>query len=214
MRRMEAHMRPFRSRVFARIEAPSLWREFAGLPAKPWGRSATGLLAAKSWNACADRLPTSMAQVLDACGAPELSDLRLLAAFPVWSESEGTGVLALARNDKGLCAIICDALVQEDPSLRLRLPAQVNRALEAARTFHAATAVVLIQAFGALPATKRDFELMCGRLGAQACGEVSLRRGIGPDSEPQPALALAWTEDPETAACHLWDPSRISYPPM
>ena len=79
------------------------------------------MTAAASWEDAAGKLPREISYVLDASGEPLLRGQRLLAAIPEWQvELPGgvtnscTDVLALCRNDVGLCVLGVEAKVLED----------------------------------------------------------------------------------------------------
>lgn len=79
------------------------------------------MTAAAAWEDAGGALPQEIATALDSSSDETLQDLKLLAAIPEWEVSlEGgetashTDVLALARNDKGLCVIAVEAKVNED----------------------------------------------------------------------------------------------------
>jgi hypothetical protein len=83
------------------------------------GRSA--MSAAACWEAAGDKLPPEISTLLNASGEPSLADLKLLAAIPEWevplpggSRSSFTDVLAVTRNELGLCVIAVEAKVNED----------------------------------------------------------------------------------------------------
>jgi len=79
------------------------------------------MTAAAAWEDAGGALPQEIATALDSSSDETLQDLKLLAAIPEWEVGlEGgetashTDVLALARNDKGLCVIAVEAKVNED----------------------------------------------------------------------------------------------------
>jgi len=79
------------------------------------------MTAAASWELASDSFPVEIGALLDASLDEDLEGLRLLIAIPEWEVSlEGgvtashTDVLALARNDRGLCVIGVEAKVDED----------------------------------------------------------------------------------------------------
>lgn len=85
------------------------------------------MTAAAAWEDAGSAVTAEIATALDSSSDEALQGLTLLAAFPEWEVSlEGgetashTDVLALARNDKGLCVIAVEAKVNEDfgPSLK------------------------------------------------------------------------------------------------
>lgn len=79
------------------------------------------MTVAACWDSSAGRLPREVAITLSGSGCPELKDLQILAAIPEWevplpggSRSSFTDVLALTRNDLGLCTIAVEAKAGED----------------------------------------------------------------------------------------------------
>lgn len=84
------------------------------------------MTAAASWENAADRLPAEISSLLDEAAVPSLANLALLAAIPEWQVSlpggatnSATDILALCRNDLGLCVIAVEAKVLEDFGPRL-----------------------------------------------------------------------------------------------
>lgn len=187
------------------------------------------MTAAACWDAASDRLPQSISGLLSGSGAPELKDLRLLAAIPEWevplpggSRSSFTDILAVTSNAYGLCTIAVEAKAGEDfgPTLaargvdasegqrtriaylqdllgtsfdgaiRYQLLHRTASAILTARDFHAATAVMLVQAWKSSPEQRRDFEVLVQALGAAPCcaGVWAVGRVA------QPTLFLAWCD--------------------
>jgi hypothetical protein len=74
-----------------------------------------------SWEDANDTLPKEITATLDSSLDKDLVGLKLLAAIPEWQVAlEGgetashTDVLAITRNDRGLCVIAVEAKVDED----------------------------------------------------------------------------------------------------
>lgn len=79
------------------------------------------MTTAASWEAAGNKLPAEISGLLASSNALELSSLELLAAIPEWQTDlpggdrpSCTDVLAIARNDSGLCVIAVEAKVLED----------------------------------------------------------------------------------------------------
>ena len=79
------------------------------------------MTAAASWEAADDKLPSEISALLNASEQPTLSRLNLLAAIPEWQvklpggeRPSCTDILAITRNDLGLCVIAVEAKVDED----------------------------------------------------------------------------------------------------
>ncbi len=79
------------------------------------------MTAAASWERAGDKFPPEIAKLLDSSLDESLVGLKLLAAIPEWEvpleggeTTSHTDVLALARNDSGLCVVAVEAKVNED----------------------------------------------------------------------------------------------------
>jgi hypothetical protein len=116
-------------RVFVPTRSGSDWRRLLAKPDLHWKSGRSAMTAAACWEEAADRLPREIAETLSNCGAPDLEDLRLLAAIPEWevplpggSRSSFTDVLAVATNAGGLCTMAIEAKAGEDfgPTLASR----------------------------------------------------------------------------------------------
>jgi hypothetical protein len=114
-------------RIFVPTKSGSDWQGLLAKPKLHWKKGASAMTAAAAWEDAGGDLPEEIVSALDSSGDNALRGLRLLAAFPEWEVSlEGgetashTDVLALARNEKGLCVIAVEAKVNEDfgPPLR------------------------------------------------------------------------------------------------
>ena len=114
-------------RIFIPTKAGTDWQALLAKPTLHWKKGASAMTAAAAWEDAAGGFPQEIANTLGSSGDGALRDLRLLAAFPEWEVSlEGgetashTDVLALARNDKGLCVVAVEAKVNEDfgPTLK------------------------------------------------------------------------------------------------
>lgn len=79
------------------------------------------MTAAAAWEASAHALPPEISQLLESSRESLLQGQRLLVAIPEWEVPlEGgttvscTDVLAVCRNDAGLCVVAVEAKVRED----------------------------------------------------------------------------------------------------
>jgi hypothetical protein len=108
-------------RIFIPTTGGSDWQPLLAKPVLHWKKGFSAMTAAASWEAAAGELPPEILELLDWSGLDSLKDLKLLAAIPEWeTELEGgitpskTDVLALCRNDVGLCVVAVEAKVNED----------------------------------------------------------------------------------------------------
>jgi hypothetical protein len=108
-------------RIFIPTKTGSDWQRLLAKPKLHWKKGASAMTTAAAWEAAGDALPKEIASTLHSSGDDALQGLRLLAAIPEWEVAlEGgetashTDILALARNDKGLCVIAVEAKVNED----------------------------------------------------------------------------------------------------
>lgn len=90
---------------------------------------ASAMTAAASWEGASGELPAEIASLLSGTGEPSLTGLSLLAALPEWQvalpggdTTSNTDVLAICRNESGLCIVAVEAKVLEDfgPLLRVK----------------------------------------------------------------------------------------------
>ncbi|HKO05455.1 MAG TPA: hypothetical protein VJW51_11930 [Candidatus Acidoferrales bacterium] len=79
------------------------------------------MTAAACWEDAAGRLPAEITALLQSSGEKSLLGQRLLIALPEWEvpleggeTSSHTDVLAICRNESGLCVIAVEAKVHED----------------------------------------------------------------------------------------------------
>jgi hypothetical protein len=108
-------------RILIPTKDGSDWQRFLAKPVLHWQKGFSAMTAAASWEAAAGELPPEIPALLNSSGADVLENLKLLAAIPEWeTELEGgvttskTDVLALCRNETGLCAVAVEAKVNED----------------------------------------------------------------------------------------------------
>jgi hypothetical protein len=114
-------------RIFIPTKNGSDWQGLLAQPKRHWKRGASAMTAAASWESASDTLPPEIPTVLNSSRVEDLKDLTLLAAIPEWEVPlEGgdtpsmTDVVAICRNDKGLCVIAVEAKVDEEfgPTLK------------------------------------------------------------------------------------------------
>jgi hypothetical protein len=236
-------------RIFVPTRSGSDWQPLLAQPTLHWKKGSSAMTTAASWEAAAGILPPEISKVFDSSGSEVLGSLKMLAAIPEWgTELEGgvatskTDILALCRNDKGLCVVMVEAKVNEDfgplvkdkrkegaspgqlarldylqslfalPSLpdamRYQLLHRTASALLTARSFHAQSAVMLVQSFGRKTGLEEDFRRFSEMLNAR---EVSAGVYSIPTTE-MPTLFLAWCQgDPRFLQVEL-PPARLDLP--
>ena len=108
-------------RIFVPTKSGCDWQGLLAKPKLHWKKGASAMTTAAAWEDAGSVLPSEIVTALQSSSEEALRDLKLLAAIPEWEVSlEGgetashTDVLALARNDKGLCVIAVEAKVNED----------------------------------------------------------------------------------------------------
>lgn len=108
-------------RIFVPTQSGSDWQRLLAKPVLHWKPGRSAMTAAASWEAAGDKLPPEISDLLNASGHTNLVGLKLLAAIPEWQvplpggdRPSCTDVLALTRNEAGLCVIAVEAKVDED----------------------------------------------------------------------------------------------------
>jgi hypothetical protein len=108
-------------RILTPTRTGSDWQRLLAKPTLHWKKGKSAMTAAASWEHAADTFPVEIGALLNASLDEGLVGLRLLAAIPEWEvpleggeTASHTDVLALARNDQGLCVIAVEAKVDED----------------------------------------------------------------------------------------------------
>jgi len=108
-------------RIFVPTQTGADWQRLLAKPKLHWKVGASAMTAAATWEAASDSLPPEIATLLDSTEQPELIRQRLLVAIPEWQVSlpggtttSCTDVLALCRNDSGICVLGVEAKVLED----------------------------------------------------------------------------------------------------
>lgn len=192
------------------------------------------MTAAASWEASSDALPPEVTARLESSNDPLLVGQRLLMAVPEWQVSlpggettSNTDVMAVCRNEAGLCVIGVEAKVLEafgplvgekrtdaspgqtarlgylhsllkvghfEDQIRYQLLHRTASALLTAREFHAASAVMLVQAFGTPPERRNDFEAFRKAMNATEISPLIFKV----PAFDTPVLYLAWCDgDPQ-----------------
>lgn len=108
-------------RILIPTKDGSDWQSLLAKPVLHWQKGFSAMTAAASWEAAAGELPPEILALLDSSRTDVLTNLKLLVAIPEWeTELEGgitpskTDVLAICRNDLGLCVVAVEAKVNED----------------------------------------------------------------------------------------------------
>lgn len=108
-------------RIFVPTRTGSDWQRLLAQPRLHWKQGRSAMTTAASWESAADAFPPEVGLVLDSSSDPDLTDLKLLAAFPEWKvpleggdTASQADVLALASNHRGLSVIAVEAKVDED----------------------------------------------------------------------------------------------------
>ncbi len=108
-------------RIFTPTSSANDWQRLLAKPELHWKQGFSAMTTAASWEGAASRLPLEISRLLSSAGVPALSELDLLAAIPEWQTDlpggdrpSCTDVLAITRNDSGLCLIAVEAKVLED----------------------------------------------------------------------------------------------------
>ena len=116
-------------RIFIPTRDGTDWQRLLAKPTLHWKKGASAMTAAASWEDASGELPAEIASLLSGTGEPGLVDLRLLAALPEWEvalpggdTTSNTDVLAICRNESGLCVVAVEAKVLEDfgPLLKVK----------------------------------------------------------------------------------------------
>ena len=108
-------------RIFVPTKTGAEWQLLLAKPKLHWKPGASAMTAAAAWEAAAPKLPPEVSALLDSTGHPVLREQSLLAAFPEWQvevpggvTTSSTDVLAVCRNEVGLCVLGVEAKVLED----------------------------------------------------------------------------------------------------
>ncbi len=108
-------------RIFVPTQTGTDWQRLLAKPKLHWKQGASAMTAAASWEAASDALPPEITRCLESSGESALRNQRLLLALPEWqvplpggTTNSSTDVLAICRNDEGLCVVGVEAKVEED----------------------------------------------------------------------------------------------------
>lgn len=108
-------------RVFAPTRTGAEWQVLLAKPELHWEPGRSAMTAAAAWESAADKLPPEISTLLDSTQEPLLKGQRLLVAIPEWqvplpggTTNSCTDVLAICRNDLGLCVLGVEAKVHEN----------------------------------------------------------------------------------------------------
>lgn len=108
-------------RIFVPTRDGTDWQKLLAKPTLHWKKGASAMTAAASWEGALGELPAEIASLLSGTGEPGLIGLSLLAALPEWQvalpggeTTSNTDVLAICRNELGLCIVAVEAKVLED----------------------------------------------------------------------------------------------------
>ena len=108
-------------RIFIPTRTGFDWHRLLAKPDLHWKSGRSAMTAAACWDAASDRPPPEISSLRSSSGAPQLHDLRRLAAIPEWevplpggSRSSFTDILAVTTNPHGLCTIAVEAKAGED----------------------------------------------------------------------------------------------------
>lgn len=108
-------------RIFVPTESGTDWQRLLAQPLRHWKKGASAMTTAASWEGADGALPPEIATVLNRSQAAPLAQLQLLAAMPEWKvalrggdTASATDVLAICRNEDGLCILGVEAKVLED----------------------------------------------------------------------------------------------------
>ena len=108
-------------RVFVPTQTGTDWQRLLAKPKTHWQPKASAMTCAASWESAADSLPPEISTLLDSSRDRLLMHQRLLVAIPEWqvplpggTTNSSTDVLAVCRNELGLCILGVEAKVLED----------------------------------------------------------------------------------------------------
>lgn len=107
--------------IFVPTRDGSDWQRLLAKPKLHWKKGASAMTAAAAWESANPELPVEIQSLLTGTEQTALSDLSLLAAIPEWEvklpggeTTSNTDILALCRNEIGLCVLAVEAKVLED----------------------------------------------------------------------------------------------------
>jgi hypothetical protein len=112
-------------RIFVPTQTGSDWQRLLAKPTLHWKKGRSAMTTAASWEDANDALPKEITAILESSLDEDIVGLKLLEAIPEWQVAlEGgetashTDVLALTRNDRGLCVIAVGVLEAATSSAR------------------------------------------------------------------------------------------------
>ena len=108
-------------RIFVPTTSGTDWQRLLAKPKLHWQSGASAMTAAACWEGAEGKLPPEITSLLQSTARQELLNQQLLVAIPEWqvalpggSTTSCTDVLALCRNEFGLCVLGVEAKVLED----------------------------------------------------------------------------------------------------
>jgi hypothetical protein len=108
-------------RIFTPTSSGSDWQKLLVKPTLHWRQGKSAMSAAASWEAAGDKLPPEISLALNSSYVPEIRGLKLLAAIPEWetplpggTRASFTDILAVTRNEFGVCVLAVEAKADED----------------------------------------------------------------------------------------------------
>ena len=108
-------------RIFVPTRNGTDWQRLLAKPKLHWKKGASAMTAAAAWEDAGDSLPEEISRLLSSASETVLPELKLLAAIPEWEvklpggeTTSNTDVMAICRNESGLCIVAVEAKVHED----------------------------------------------------------------------------------------------------
>jgi hypothetical protein len=108
-------------RIFVPTKTGADWQPLLSKPKEHWQPGASAMTVAAAWEAASDSLPPEITQILDSSKEKYLQKQDLILALPEWQvqlpggvTTSNTDVLAICRNNLGLCILGVEAKVLED----------------------------------------------------------------------------------------------------
>ena len=108
-------------RIFVPTRNGTDWQRLLAKPKLHWKKGASAMTAAAAWEDAGDSLPEEISRLLSSASETVLQELKLLAAIPEWEvklpggeTTSNTDVMAICRNESGLCIVAVEAKVHED----------------------------------------------------------------------------------------------------
>lgn len=108
-------------RIFVPTQSGADWQPLLAKPKLHWKVGASAMTTAAAWEAAGGGLPPEITRLLESSRDKLLLGQRLLLALPEWqvalpggTTTSNTDVLAICRNDLGICILGVEAKVLED----------------------------------------------------------------------------------------------------